>query len=35
MVKAVHAVEGDYRDWDEVRAWAFQIADALHGITVA
>ena len=26
MVKAVQAPVGDYRDWDDVRAWADRIA---------
>ena len=30
MVKAVKAPEGDYRDWDAIRAWADQIAAALE-----
>ena len=29
IVKAVKAPDGDYRDWDEIGAWAEQIADAL------
>jgi menaquinone-dependent protoporphyrinogen oxidase len=29
MVKAVHAPFGDFRDWDAVRDWGFEIADAL------
>jgi menaquinone-dependent protoporphyrinogen oxidase len=29
MVRAVHAPEGDYRDWAEVSHWAAEIADAL------
>jgi menaquinone-dependent protoporphyrinogen oxidase len=29
MVKAVHAPFGDFRDWDAVQEWAFEIADAL------
>ena len=29
MVRAVHAPYGDFRDWDAVRAWADEIADAL------
>ena len=30
IVKAVKAPDGDYRDWDEIGAWAEQIADALR-----
>lgn len=29
VVKAVHAPDGDFREWDDIRAWADQIADAL------
>jgi menaquinone-dependent protoporphyrinogen oxidase len=29
MVRASHAPEGDYRDWDDVREFADEIADAL------
>jgi menaquinone-dependent protoporphyrinogen oxidase len=29
MVKALRVPDGDYRDWDEVAAWAGEIADAL------
>lgn len=29
MVKAVKAPDGDYRDWDAIRAWADAIADTL------
>jgi menaquinone-dependent protoporphyrinogen oxidase len=29
MVKAVRAPEGDFRDWDAIRAWADEIAKAL------
>lgn len=28
-VRAVHAAEGDYRDWDAIRDWAEEIADTL------
>jgi menaquinone-dependent protoporphyrinogen oxidase len=31
MVKAVKAPEGDFRDWDAIRAWADAIADDLAG----
>jgi len=29
MVRAVHAADGDFRDWDEVSRWASEIADTL------
>jgi menaquinone-dependent protoporphyrinogen oxidase len=29
IVKAVHAPEGDFRDWESIRAWAGTIAAAL------
>jgi menaquinone-dependent protoporphyrinogen oxidase len=29
IVKAVKAPDGDFRDWDEIRAWADAIADRL------
>jgi menaquinone-dependent protoporphyrinogen oxidase len=29
LVRAVHAPEGDYRDWAEVSHWASEIADTL------
>lgn len=29
MVKAVKAPDGDFRDWDAIRAWADDIADGL------
>ncbi|MGZ5291694.1 MAG: flavodoxin domain-containing protein [Actinomycetota bacterium] len=29
VVRAVRAADGDFRDWDEIRAWAGGIADAL------
>ena len=28
-VRAVHAEEGDYRDWDDISGWARQVADEL------
>jgi menaquinone-dependent protoporphyrinogen oxidase len=31
VVKAVHAQEGDFRDWEEIRAWARDIARQLTG----
>jgi menaquinone-dependent protoporphyrinogen oxidase len=30
-VNAVHATEGDYRDWTDVSSWACQVADELLG----
>lgn len=30
VLKAVRAEEGDSRDWDEIRAWASSIAEALQ-----
>jgi menaquinone-dependent protoporphyrinogen oxidase len=32
MVKAVRAPEGDFRDWDEIGAWAGEIAGTLVGV---
>ena len=29
IIKAVKAPEGDFRDWDDIRAWAATIADEL------
>lgn len=29
MVRSVRAPEGDFRDWDEIRAWTRSIADTL------
>jgi menaquinone-dependent protoporphyrinogen oxidase len=29
VVKAVRAPEGDYRDWDDIRAWAARIVEEL------
>ena len=29
VVRAVHAHDGDYRDWDVVNGWATEIADSL------
>jgi menaquinone-dependent protoporphyrinogen oxidase len=34
IIKAVRAPEGDYRGWDEVRAWADEIARELTGARV-
>ena len=31
MVRAVRAPEGDYRDWDDIAAWAARIADESLG----
>ena len=30
LVMALRVQEGDFRDWDAIRAWASQIADALQ-----
>jgi menaquinone-dependent protoporphyrinogen oxidase len=30
VVLAFRAAEGDFRDWDEIRGWASEIADALR-----
>jgi menaquinone-dependent protoporphyrinogen oxidase len=30
IVVALHVAEGDFRDWQEIRGWAAQIADALE-----
>lgn len=30
IAKAVHAPAGDFRNWDEIRAWAREIARELH-----
>lgn len=35
VLRAVHATDGDYRDWAEVTAWAGQIADELLGSRTA
>jgi menaquinone-dependent protoporphyrinogen oxidase len=34
IIKAVRAPEGDYRAWDEIRAWADEIARELTGAQV-
>jgi menaquinone-dependent protoporphyrinogen oxidase len=31
VVKAVKAPDGDYRDWDEIAAWADEIAESVEG----
>lgn len=31
MVRALRAPEGDFRDWDAIRAWARSIASELQG----
>lgn len=33
-IRDVHAAEGDYRDWDEIREWALDIADTLATATL-
>jgi menaquinone-dependent protoporphyrinogen oxidase len=35
IVKMVKAPEGDFRDWEEIRAWAAQIAQALPAPAIA
>ena len=35
VVRAFHAPEGDFRDWDEIDAWAGRIAQALQPAAVA
>jgi menaquinone-dependent protoporphyrinogen oxidase len=32
-MRQVHAVEGDYRDWDTIRAWAAEVLDSLSPST--
>lgn len=32
IVKAVRAPQGDFRDWDEIKAWAGEIAGSLVGV---
>ena len=32
IATAFGAADGDFRDWDEIRRWASQIADALSGV---
>jgi menaquinone-dependent protoporphyrinogen oxidase len=34
VVLAVRAADGDYRNWDEIDAWAGEIAAALRGATI-
>lgn len=31
-IRIAHAVEGDYRDWDEITAWAQDISDRLASV---
>lgn len=33
--RIIHAPEGDFRDWEAIRAWAREIADALRPVAVA
>ena len=35
ILKAVRASEGDFRPWDDIRAWAGEIATALKGTPAA
>lgn len=35
VTRAVHAPEGDFRDWEEIRRWAASIAEALTAPRVA
>jgi menaquinone-dependent protoporphyrinogen oxidase len=35
VVRAVHAAEGDFRDWPAIREWAIEIGAALRGHPVA
>jgi menaquinone-dependent protoporphyrinogen oxidase len=32
-VRQLHGVDGDYRDWDTIRAWAAEVADSLSPST--
>jgi menaquinone-dependent protoporphyrinogen oxidase len=32
-MRQVHGVEGDYRDWNTIRAWASEVADSLSPST--
>jgi menaquinone-dependent protoporphyrinogen oxidase len=32
-MRQVHGVEGDYRDWNSIRAWAAEVADSLSPAT--
>lgn len=34
IVKAVHAETGDFREWEEIRAWAEAIAARLHEVSL-
>ncbi len=34
IARAVHAGEGDFRDWDAIQEWATGIADALEDLDV-
>jgi len=33
-IRDIHAAEGDYRDWAEIREWALDIADTLAAATL-
>ncbi len=35
MMRAVKAPEGDFRDWDDIRSWAREIAVELQQLTLA
>jgi menaquinone-dependent protoporphyrinogen oxidase len=34
MVKGINAPTGDFRDWDVIRGWAYNIAQTLHPVSV-
>jgi menaquinone-dependent protoporphyrinogen oxidase len=33
VMRQVHGVEGDYRDWDAIRAWASHVAESLSALS--
>ena len=33
-IQAASNYAGDYRDWDDIRAWAIQVGQELKGLTV-